>query len=487
MTRSGNDYITGLKDGRRIHLDGEIVSDVTSHPAFSGIVRTIAANYDFANDPANRELMTYASPSTGEPVNLSYLIPRSVEDLTRRRHALRAGMERTYGLVGRGPEHVASFLAGWAARRDVFAESNERFAVNIEKFYEFARDNDLYCAYAIVPPQVDRSKPAHQQEDPYIYAGVKEEREDGLVIAGAQMLATGAVVADYLILSYIQPLPEGDEAYAISVAVPMNAPGLRILSRRSYAQAASSLFDYPLSSQFDETDSLVVFDDVFVPWERVFAYRDRKLVADQWNRTPAHLLGNNQAQIRFATKLDFLTGIAYRITEMNRSIGNPAVKGVLGELAAHTSLIHGQIAAQELNAEIDEFGVAWPARAECFAVMVIQSELYPKLLTMVRDLAGGGMIQLPSSVADFASSATRPDLDRFVQSPGVPSIDRVKLLKLAWDLVGSEFASRHLQYEMFYAGAPFLVKMRMFQVFDFDRGGALVDAALASYDENGLR
>jgi 4-hydroxyphenylacetate 3-monooxygenase len=487
MTRSGSDYVAGLKNGRHVYLDGEEVTDVTTHPAFSGIIRTIAANYDYAHDPDNRAVMTFPSPKTGEAVNLSYMIPRSTQDLTRRRLALRAGMERTYGLVGRGPEHVAAFLAGWAARRDVFAESDERFARNVENFYEFARDNDLYCAYAIVPPQVDRSKPAHQQEDPFVYAGVREEREDGLVISGAQMLATGAVVADYVILSYIQPLPEGDEAYAISVAVPMNAPGLRVLTRRSYAQASSSIFDYPLSSQFDETDSLVVFDDVFVPWEHVFAYGDRKLVADQWNRTPAHLLGNNQAQVRFATKLDFLTGIAHRIAEMNRSVGNPAVKGLLGELAAYTSLIHGQVAAQELNAEIDEYGVAWPARAECFAVMVIQSELYPKMLTMVRDLSGGGLIQLPSSVEDFAQPVTRADLDRYVQSPGVSSIERVKLLKLAWDLVGSEFASRHLQYEMFYAGAPFLVKFRMFQVFDFERTGALVDAALASYDENGLR
>lgn len=486
MTRSGADYVEGLRDGRQIYIDGEVIADVTTHPAFTGVIRTIAASYDFANDPSNREMMTFPSPTTGEPVNLSYLIPRSGEDLRRRRVALRAAMERSFGFVGRGPEHVASFLAGWAARSDVFARAGQEYADRMKAFYEHARDNDLFCTYAIVPPQIDRSKPAHQQEDPYLYAGVREERDDGIIIKGAQMLATGAVVADYVILSSIQPLPEGDEDYAISVAVPLGAPGLRVLSRRSYAAAANSVFDYPMSSQFDETDSLVVFDDVFVPWERVFVYRDRKLAADQWNETPAHLLGNNQAQIRFATKLDFLTGLASKMTKMNRADKAPPVKGMLGELAAYTSLIHGQIYAQEQNAEIDDYGVAWPARAESFAVMVIQSELYPKMLHMVRDLGGGGLIQLPSSVVDFANQPLRGDLERYVQSPGVSSIERVKLLKLLWDVVGSEFASRHQQYEMFYAGAPFIVKMRMFQVFDFARGERLVEQALAGYDENGL-
>src|SRR5690606_40384529 len=121
----------------------------------------------------------------------------------------------------------------------------------------------------------------------------------------------------------IVPLQEGDDDYAISVAVPLNAPGLKVYSRRSYAAAASSMFDYPLATRFDETDSLIVFDDVFVPWERVFIYRNRQVTADQWNKTPAHLLGNNQAQVRFSVKLDLLAGLAMRIAEMNGSAKFP--------------------------------------------------------------------------------------------------------------------------------------------------------------------
>ena len=485
MTRSGKDYIDGLRDNRRVFIDGEYISDVTAHPAFAAAVESIARVYDMANDPENQEVMTFSSPTTGAPVNMSFLIPRSEDDLRRRRVALRKTAEMTAGIMGRGPEHVASFLSGWAGRADVFADGGTQYGENITRFYEHVRDNDLYCAYAIVPPQIDRSKPAHAQEDPHLYAGVKEAHEDGIVVTGAQMLGTGAAIADYIILSCIVPLQEGDEDYAISVAIPLGDKGVKVYSRRSYARAANSTFDYPLASQFDETDALMVFDDVFVPWENVFIFRNRQVTTDQWNRTPAHLLGNNQAQIRFSVKLELLAGLAMKVAQMNRSDKFPPVRGVLGELAAYASMVFGLVCGQEQNCEIDEFGVAWPGRAENFAVQTLQSEFYPKLLTIVRDLCGGGVIQLPSAAGDFDNPEAAADLNRFVQSPGVTSVERVKLLKLVWDLVGSEFAGRHEQYEMFYAGAPFLVRARMAQVYDFDRATALADRVMAGYDRGG--
>lgn len=485
MTRSGKDYIEGLCDDRRVFINGEYVSDVARHPGFSGAVESVARVYDMAADPANAAVMTFPSPVTGDPVNLSFLIPRSEDDLRRRRIALRKSAEMTFGLIGRGPEHVAGFLAGWAARSDIFAAGGRQYADNVTRFYEFVRDNDLYCSYAIVPPQIDRSKPAHQQTDPHLYAGVKEERDGGIVVAGAQMLGTGAAISDYLVLSCIVPLQPGDEDQAISVAVPLSSPGLKIYSRRSYAQAATSVYDYPLASRFDETDSLIVFDDVFVPWERVFVYRDRQRTSDQWNRTPAHLLGNNQAQIRFSVKLDLIAGLAMRVAKMNGSDTFPPVRGMLGELAAHAAMVSGLVYAAEQNCELDEFGVAWPGRAECYAAMTLQSDFYPRLLHLMRDLCGGGVIQMPSSAADYDNPEARADFEKYVQSPGHPSTERVKLLKLVWDIVGSEFAGRHHQYEMFYAGAPSLVRARMSQVYDFDRAGALVDRALAGYDVHG--
>lgn len=489
MARSGQDYIESLRDGRQVFIDGEQVEDVTTHPAFREAVRSIAELYDDAADPSNQELMTYplegrdgASP---ERANVCYMIPRSEEDLIKRRQGLRHWAELTFGLMGRSPDHVAGFLAGFAGNAEVFARGGREYADNVVRFYEYARERDLYLTYVIVPPQIDRSKPAHQQADPHLYAGVKEERDDGIVIQGAQMLGTGATLSDWLHLSSIVPLRPGDENYAISVVIPVAADGVKVFSRRSYARAATSMFDYPLATRFDETDSLVVFENVFVPWENVFVYRDLDLVQAQWWETPAHLLGNNQAQVRFSVKLDFMAGLAHQIAEMNGVAALPPVQGTLAEIAAHSAMVRGLVLASEQNSALDQYGVMRPGNAETYANMVLQSQIYPKLLNMLRELCGGGLIQLPSSVEDFRNPEIAQHIERYVQSNGVPSKERVKLLKLAWDLIGSEFASRHHQYEMFYAGAPFLVKMRMYRNYDFEAAKNLVAHALSGYDLDG--
>ena len=485
--RTGQQYLDAIaKDGRRIFVDGEEVGDVTAHPAFAETARTMASLFDISSDPANRDLMTYTSPKTGKPVNRIWQLPTSVDELHQRRGAIQRWAEESFGFMGRTPDHVAGFFAGYAAAPEVLArDGNEKFADNAVKIYEFLRDNDVYIAYTIVPPQIDRSKPAHQQNPPDLYAGVVEERDDGVIIKGAQMLGTGAVFADYIHLSSIHPLRPGDENHAISLIVPANAHGVKIHSRRSYSRAASSIFDYPLASRFDETDALVVYDNVFVPWEHIFVYKDTGLCRDQWFETPAHILGNNQAQIRFVTKLKFLTGLAKRITEMNGVWPIPPVQGSIAEIAVQSAMYEGLLEAQIANAKPNANGIYIPDAQTHYAAMVLQSKIYPELLNMIRDLAGGGMIQLPSSVADFENPETGEDIRRYVQSPDVPAEDRVKLLKLAWDAVGSEFAGRHDQYEKFYAGAPFIVKQRFLWNFDFETPDRLINKALSGYDMTG--
>src|SRR6266700_5128585 len=272
--RTGSDYLRSLNDGRQVFVEGERVKDVTAHLAFREAARSIARLYDIAAAPEMREPMTFVSPKTGEPVLRAYQIPRSHADLRARRLFSETWAEATFGLMGRTPDHVAGFFCGYAATPGVLAAGGQNLADNVVAFYEHLRDNHLYASYAIVPPQIDRSKPAHKQSDPTLHAGVVKERDDGIIIAGAQQLGTGAVFSDAVYISCIHPLVAGDEAYAFAVAVPANAPGLKIYPRRSYASGVTSAFDYPLSSRFDEVDALIVLDDVFVPWENVFCYRN---------------------------------------------------------------------------------------------------------------------------------------------------------------------------------------------------------------------
>jgi len=476
--RTGAEYLRSLNDGRKVYLDGEAVADVSKHQAFREAARSVARLYDMAAAPENRERMTFTSPKTGAPVLRAYQIPKTHAELRERRQFHETWAEATFGLMGRTPDHVAGFFCGYAGVPEVFARAGQKFADNVVAFHERMRDEHLYVSYAIVPPQIDRSKPAHKQSDPALYAGVVKERDDGIVISGAQQLATGGVLSDWLQLSCIHPLQPGDENYANNVVVPINAPGLKLYPRRPFALRADNAFDYPLSSRFDESDSYVVFDNVFVPWEHVFIYRNVEICRDQWSKTPAHLLGNHQAQVRYVTKLRFMIGLAQRMNEMTGNAAAPPVQVMMGELAALVSIYESMMLAHETAATIEN-GVLWPSRITLYSAMAMQSEFNGRMLETIRELAGGAFITLPSSLADLDSSETAADIERYMRSASTGAKDRVALMRLLWDFIGSEFGSRHQQYEKFYGGASFVVKTNVYRNFDFKRAGSLVDAALA--------
>jgi len=476
--RTGAEFLQSLRDDRRVYVDGERVKDVTRHPAFARAARSIAKLYDIAAAPEMRERMTFTSPKTGAPVLRAYQIPRAHEDLKARRLAAETWAEATFGLMGRTPDHVAGFFCGYAAVPVVFAAGGRQFADNVVAFYEHLRDNHLYVSYAIVPPQIDRSKPAHQQSDPTLYAGVVKERDGGVVLKGAQQLATAGIYSDYIYLSSIHPLQPGDENYAIGVAIPANAPGLKLYPRRPFALQATNSFDYPLSGRFDEADCFVVLDDVFVPWEHVFIYRNVAVCRDQWWKTPAHLYGNHQAQARYATKLRFMIGLAKRMNEMTGNDANPAVQTQMGELASLVSIVENMLLSQETTATVDADGVLWPSRTGLYSVMALQSELNARMIEIIRELTGAGMVTLPSSLADFENPEMRDDIERYMRSASSSAKDRVAVMRMAWDFIGSEFGSRHQQYEKFYGGASFLVKQNVYRNFDFARSTRMVEAAL---------
>ena len=482
MTRSGDEYVRGLRDGRTVLLNGERVADVTTHPAFAAGVRTVAQLYDLAHDPSSRELMTYASPRDGRPINKCWLVPRTREDLAARRRAIKCWADASYGFLGRSPDHVASFFAGFAGAPAFYARGGQPFADNLSRFAAKAADEDLYVSYVIVHPTIDRSRPAHQQAEPYLYAGVAAERDSGIVIRGAQMLGTGSVMSDYVLVTVILPLRPGDEDYAISCVVPNGAPGLKLYPRRPYAVGPSSVFDYPLSSRLDETDSLVVFDDVFVPWEDVFIYKNLELTAGQFSVTSAHVLGNTQSHIRSWAKLQFLVGLVKRCMDLSGRSASSEMMAQLGDLATRVSLVEGMVLSAEAAAEPDQFGVMRPKDSLLYASQVFQQAMYPVLLNQIRSLMGGSVIQLPATVGELRAPGSAVDIERYVRWPRASGHERVKLLKLLWDALGSEFASRHVQYEMFYAGEPASIQGREFRSFDWMSAEALVDRCLASYD-----
>jgi 4-hydroxyphenylacetate 3-monooxygenase len=482
--KTGQDHIASLQDGRAVYIYGAQVADVTTHMAFRNAIRTVGALYDFQAAPSVTEAMTFASPDTGRRVNRCWQLPQSYAELVERRRALEAWAELHLGFMGRSPDHVASCISGMVMGVDLFDAYDRKRGAALRDYYRFARDNDLFLSYVIINPQADRSKPAHAQPSHdkagSLAAAVVDEDAEGLTVRGAKMLATASIMANEVFVTCIQPLVPGDEKLAVSFAIPMNARGLRVLSRKSYEDSAMSPFDSPLSNRFDENDAVLYFDDVKVPWERVFVNQDIAMTLKQFHGTPAHVYQNYQCQIRLLVKMRFLAGIAHRIAEANGVAGFAQVREQLGQIAAEVGLVDGVLHGMEAKGQ--QAGSYFvPDRHLLYSAQTLTQQLYPKVITAIRDLAGGGLIMLPSSIADFDDPAIAGFIDKSQKSPAFTPQERVKFFKLAWDALGSEFASRHVQYEMFYAGASFVTRGHAYRTFDWAKCTGMVDGVMAGY------
>jgi 4-hydroxyphenylacetate 3-monooxygenase len=479
MVKTGSDHRKSLIDGRAVYINSEKVDDVTTYRAFARSVASACNLYDY--QAANAEKMTFRSPTNGRDVNRLWQLPKSYRDLVTRRKALEAWAETTCGMLGRSPDHVGSSLAGMYMGRKVFEKYDPKRAKALVDYFEYARDNDLYLSYVIINPQADKSKGSSAQPGEDLVARIVDEDNEGITIRGAKMLGTSAIFANELLVAGFMGLQPGEEAYAFTAMVPMNAKGVKAFSRKSYEEAAVSVFDNPLSSQFDENDAVIYFDDVKIPWDRVLVHRDVQMGQSQWFDTRAHVYQNYQCQIRLMVKLRFLMGAVRKIAEINGIINFPQVRETLGLLAAKTTAIESMVIAMEAAGEnYGEYFV--PSRTILSASQVLAQQIYPEVIEAIRTLAGGGLIMLPSSGYDFANPEFASVIDKTQRSSAATPQERVKLFKLVWDAVGSEFGSRHLQYEMFYSGASFVTRGHSFRYFDWDRSKGMIEEFMATYD-----
>ncbi|WP_330173530.1 4-hydroxyphenylacetate 3-monooxygenase [Streptomyces sp. NBC_01498] len=452
MTRSGQEYLESLRDGRTIWLDGERVEDITLHPAFRNTARSFAGLYDLAHDSAHTPVLTR------DGAHLAYTVPRSYEDLVARRRAYKVWAEASFGFLGRTPDYMASGAAGFAAAPGVFTTDTFDGAANALAFHRRLAGGDLFPTFTITNPQGAPSPydaaGGTAQDDPVVR--VVAEKDGGIVVRGAKMIGTAAVFGNEVVVGTIEPLAPRDVDRAVCFSIPLDTPGLSLISRVSYEGAARSVFDNPLSSRFDENDTLLVCDDVFVPWESVLTYRNVDASFGMWWRTPAYVNFVHQAATRFWTKLEFLSGLAILLTKSNGTHQLPPVTQAVGRLLGMVAQAKAFVLAAEASyEEVDEGrGGVMPGKDISLAQRIMAGELYPRAVQEIKLLAGGGVIQLPASGEDLLHPELGPLVRRYTGAAGRPAEDRVKLLKLAWDALGSEFASRHDQYERFYHGAP---------------------------------
>jgi 4-hydroxyphenylacetate 3-monooxygenase len=416
----------------------------------------------------------------GRRANRSWQMPRNYDELVQRRRALEAWSEVNFGMLGRSPDHVASTITGMMMGVDVFERFSAKSAKAVRDYYHYARSKDLFISYVLQSPAADRTKRADQQPVQDIAAAVVDEDSTGITVRGAKTLGTSAVMSDEIFVGAIAPLSKEEDKYALSFVIPLAEKGVQLLSRKSYEADVSREFDYPLSARYDENDAVVYFHDVKIPWDRVFVYRDIAAARSQWHDTPTHVFQNYQSQVRLMVKMRFLTGVARRITETLGTFDMPPVKTKLGYISAHATMVEGLVNGMEAAGR--KFGDYFvPCREHLYAAQVLTQEMYPKIISLMRDLAGGAVIMLPSSVKDFANPELKKIIEATQGSLTRSAEERVKMFRLAWDATGSEFASRHLQYEMFYGGATHVTAGHAFRTFDWDRCVGMVDRLERSY------
>ncbi|NKQ54496.1 Pyoverdin chromophore biosynthetic protein pvcC [Amycolatopsis sp. K13G38] len=481
---TGEEYIESIRDGREVFIYGDKVDDVTTHPAFRNSVRMTARLYDALHDPDQQKVLT-APTDTGNNsfTHPFFRTPRSSADLFADRDAIAAWARMTYGWMGRSPDYKAAFLGTLGANSDFY----EPFADNARRWYTESQEKVLYWNHAIINPPVDRDRNPDEVKDIFIH--VEEERDDGLIVSGAKVVATGSAITNYNFIAHYG-LPIKKREFALVCTVPMGAPGMKLICRHSYAQNASSPFDYPLSSRFDENDTIFILDKVKIPWENVFIYGDAEKASTFFPGSGFLHRFTFHGVTRLAVKLDFIAGLLMKGVEATGTKDFRGIQTRVGEVIGWRNMFWAL--SDAMAAKPDEWidGAVLPHLDYGLAYRWFMTVGYPRVREIIMQDLGSGLIYLPSHADDFKSPEIRPYLDQYVRgSNGIEAVDRVKLMKLIWDSIGSEFGGRHELYERNYSGNHEGVRAEM--LFAAQQSGAaasmtgFAEQCMAEYDLDG--
>jgi 4-hydroxyphenylacetate 3-monooxygenase len=444
---TGEEYIESLRDGREVYIYGEKVADVTTHPAFQNSVRTTARLYDSLHDPARQDVVT-APTDTGNGgfTHPFFRTPRSAADLYKDRDAIAEWARMTYGWMGRSPDYKAAFLGTLGANSDFYAP----FAENARRWYTESQEKVLYWNHAIINPPVDRDRPPDEVRDVFMH--VEEERDDGLIVSGAKVVATGSAITHYNFIAHYG-LPIKKREFALVCTVPMGVPGMKLICRQSYAASATSPFDYPLSSRFDENDTIFILDKVKIPWENVFIFGDAEKASTFFPGSGFLHRFTFHGVTRLAVKLDFIAGLLLKGVAVTGVKDFRGIQARVGEVIGWRNLFWAL--SDAMAARPDEWigGAVLPHLDYGLAYRWFMTLGYPRVREIIMQDLGSALIYLPSHANDFKSPEIRPYLEQYVRgSGGVAAVERVKLMKLIWDSIGTEFGGRHELYERNYSG-----------------------------------
>jgi 4-hydroxyphenylacetate 3-monooxygenase len=448
----GKDFIDRInKSKNEIWYDGEkIKGEISEHPAFKGVVMTKASLYDLQNSPNLKDEMTFFLPEKQDPIGLSYLQSKTKEDLKRRRKMIEHWARHTHGMMGRSPDYMNTVVMSFASSAALLKDRENCFPKNIQCLYERAMEHDLSFTHTFITPQVNRSQVYLGFSSEPISAKVVDRNEKGLVIKGARLLATqGGLTDEVLVFSAPRVFFDPSEAFAFSI--PSNTKGLKFICRESFVGGESS-FNHPLSSRYEEMDSIVVFDNVLVPWDRVFYYDNVDAATDLLLQSSFYQFAYHQVVTRQIVKTEFMLGVAQLLVETINVGEYQHIQEKLSEMIIGLETMKALVEKSENDAELDEWGYMRPSMIPLQVASNIFPRIYPRFSEIIQLIGASGMVSLPTEKA--FDSEIRSELDQYLQADGMNAEDRVKLFRLAWDLTMSSFGTRQTQYERYFFGDP---------------------------------
>jgi 4-hydroxyphenylacetate 3-monooxygenase len=487
---TGSEYLESLRDDRAVYIYGERVKDVTTHPAFRNSARMVARLYDALHDPKYKAKLTAATDTgSGSYTHTFFKFSRSREDLLAGRDAIAEWARLTYGWMGRSPDYKASFLATLGANADFYSP----YQANAQTWYKQCQEQVLYLSHAIVNPPVDRHLPPHEVADCYVH--VEKETDAGLIVSGAKVVATGSAMTHYTYIYHDASTDKTNQAGGITLAffIAMDAPGLKLICRNSYEMTAAVMghpYEFPLSSRLDENDAILIMDQTLIPWENILIYGDTKKSNNDLPDTGFLHRYSLHGCTRLAVKLDFICGLLLKAVDCT-GVGNyRGVQVNVGEVIAWRNLFWGLSDGMASNVQPWHNDSVLPNLETAMSYRVIMGDAYSRIKAIIEQVVASGLIYQPSSVLDFKSPEIRPYLDKYVRgSKGVEAVERVKVMKLMWDAIGSEFGSRHELYELNYSGSHETVRLDTFINAHITglsaQMRALAEQCMAEYDLNG--
>lgn len=487
---TGAEFLESLRDSREVWIYGERVKDVTAHPAFRNSARMIARMYDALHDPKQSAVLTTGTDTgNGGFTHRYFKAPRNAEELTAGRDAIAQWARISYGWMGRAPDYKASLTVTMGANTEFYAPYQE----NARRWYRLAQERCLFLNHAIINPPTDKSKPPSEVADVYVH--VEKETDAGVVVSGAKVVATGSALTNCNFIGFYGPTPHHRPEFALFAMIPMDSPGVKLICRPSYELMAATMgspFDYPLSSRLDENDAIFILDKVLIPWENLFVYRDLDKANGFFGGAGFVPRFTLHGCTRLAVKLDFLAGLIIKATEATGSQELRGTQVQLGEVLSWRNIFWALGDAMVKTPDPWVNGYVLPNTEYGMAYRVLATTAYPRIKEIAEQIISSGLIYLNSHSIDFKTPELRPYLDKYLRgSNGYDAVERVKLLKILWDAIGTEFGGRHELYERNYAGNYENIRLENLPVAiasgRADELKSFVDSFMAEYDLDGWK